>query len=365
MMTVTALLACYFARRLDEIYDTLRRWDNSEKHFRRLKPLYLLLQYPSFIWSIIGAAMTGQTGVCSDAEKPCYYTVNDRENRAIAIVIIVVHVINGVISFITLSTRHKIRRDKDVDLNLLQKRSDLSNSISLSLKPSDSSTKKENNNTENLKKDTRETLPPIKEPQPLKKHISRISNGPIFDENDTNRRNVLPPLKQQLKRHHTVHGPIRSADDRSLKPQGKIQNEATASSLSSNTNESKIRRLITKVSIVPPKNRHASFVQPRNKVSDDSSASSDDSDINQRPKSVKKNGLSVRRLSEHPKALPPSYDQAIAPSDTDPYWLPDPPQNDSSVHYLPENMYTGYSYPDTDIEPVQPSKVVTAQWQIR
>jgi hypothetical protein len=290
--------------------------------------------------------MAGNSGVCGNKENPCYYTVNKWENRTIAIVIVVSHVINAVITFIICSTRHKIRPENDVtSLNIKRKKIDTTQDLVLSSKPPNFKLKL-NTHDSLAQTHTSKTNSSVKKPKPLKK-ISIISNGLTLNENkECKRNNLLPPLKEPLKRHRTVHGgPLSAADDTY------DHNIVTLEKL--NRNRSETKRFL--------KNRNTSLIQTENGAlysgSDDLSHTCNESMIKSRSNRNKENINLIRRMSQHPNEPPPSYNQVIESRDTTPYWIPPEPQHNERLHYLPENMYTGNSYPDTDIVPIQPLKV--------
>ncbi|KAL4234448.1 hypothetical protein ACF0H5_006094 [Mactra antiquata] len=57
--------------------------------------LYTVILKLAFAWGVIGSILTGSSGVCAN-ENPCYYTVNEDKNFAVAISIIVILCLNCV-----------------------------------------------------------------------------------------------------------------------------------------------------------------------------------------------------------------------------------------------------------------------------
>lgn len=332
------------------------------------KVLYLLLLWPCFIWSIVGASLVGQTGICSNKEKPCYYSVKKWQNRTVAIVTIVIHVLNGILTLWILTSRHKIRRDATCENGaVLQKHAKDIHPTTLNLKPPYFNAK-----NEKKQKDEEDSnkikLSAIKDPQSLQKHKNIFEPNSIsvqFHQTYENKQDFFPPIKKPLKRYHTVHdGQIGLASGTNFNYDAKDPKTSKIKPLSSKKKTNRLLRTgkrVTKLRIVAPQHRSASFNHSGALYSDSDGSSGN---VDRRLHANDTNGFLIRRMSEHPRAPPPSYNEIIEQSDTDPYWLPPLPENNPKTHNLPENIYSGYSYPDTAPVPVYPEKVPKAQWQI-
>lgn len=268
-----------------------------------------------------------------------------------------------------LTSRHKIRRDATCETAVvLQKHAKGIHPTLLNLKPPYFEAKNEKKQKD--KEDSNKIkLSAIKDRESLQKHKNMLGpssmSGQKSHETYENKRDLFPPIKKPLKRYHTVHdGQIRLPSGTNFHSDVKDQSTSNIKPLSSKKKTNRFLRtgkLLSKLRIVAPKHRSASF-NHSGALYSDSDSSSDNGDRRLHAKYTK--GFLIRRMTEHPRAPPPSYNKAMEQSDTEPYWLPPLPENNPNIHKLPENMYSGYSYPDTAPIPVYPENVPKAQWQI-
>lgn len=300
----------------------------------------------SFLWSIIGAAITGSTGTCAKEENKCYYTVNVRSNRAIAIVIIVLHMWNVVASYLILGTPWSSSKPGTVRPNPQVTANRKTPKVSIDLKPGITKDRvKDPGNKES--KITEKNKQTSKLKMPLRRHHSEIvtiSRSSQKNASDTRVLNEVKPLPRKNKKllfpvvgkFMITWNAIKSNHINDLDTDGSqafqlAESTSTCSSSSAEENKGKRKR---KILI----SRLSTSGQPRGNV-------------------------------PHPPLPPPSYEDVVSNTSckpgANPYWLPPVVQGTGNFNMAPTNIYSGTSFPDTELVVVEPSHISERYKHIR
>ncbi|XP_045194473.2 uncharacterized protein LOC123550102 [Mercenaria mercenaria] len=339
LLTVIALVLFCVTRR----YSLNARASGSvEAHrdYSVTKFLYYFMNICSMLWSIIGAAITGSTVGCTGGYRSkCHYTVNIGINRAIAIIIIVIHVLNLIPTYFIITTFRKPTRQGAPSL---------------------------------LPKTTTRTPKNLKQSKSINKD-KKLGREENMNENKRNQGNIpsqrIKMMSQKTNRSRSlemnslsrlVHRNDRYYDDsliaRRVPQCPTVPNDIPPNDVKPlpKRNKKLLLPAVSKV-IVQLNSRR---IKPRDETSggtpafvlaESSSCSSNEEGLQ----------IEVKRKPDvsPPRLPPPSYNDVISSeAGTNPYWLPPLSDEYSEAHRLPENMYVGDSYPDTELVAIQPSK---------
>ncbi|XP_060596373.1 uncharacterized protein LOC132750413 [Ruditapes philippinarum] len=276
----------------------------TEKHYQRLKTAHGLFTILSFAWGFVGSIMAAVSGICKKQDK-CSYAVNIGINRALAIIIIVMHVLNVAVSYITISTS----RSKSRTTPFVATSSKKETVMSVNETASQKSKLLQNNEIE------------------LTQH-KKVSQG-VEKPRLLTRRHSL----EMLPRPHKKGTKDEYYDDSLLS--NKINSRPRISDIPPvepkplpKKNKNLLFSAVGKVvfQYAAQKNKHAG-------------------DVNYQEPRV-------------PSVSPPPYNDVTAvDADYNPYWLPPIPTDNQEMSRLPDNMYIGNAYPDTEIVAIQPSEI--------